>query len=200
MIRDAYRFLIPIVMLVILFAFFDLLFIAFLFLILALFVVYFFRNPFRRIPEGRNLVVSPADGKVVKIVQSDNGDRCISIFLNIFNVHVNRSPISGKLAQFQYKRGKFKVAFDEAASRVNEQNIITVDSGEIQVTFKQIAGLIARRVVCWKQTGDLMEKGEIMGLIRFGSRVDVIFPEKVNISVQVGDKVRGGSSILGNYE
>ena len=200
MIRDAYRFLIPVLALGVLFAAFNIFFIAFLFLILALFIVFFFRNPTRRVPEGKNMIVSPADGKIVKIAQSDSGERCISIFLNIFNVHVNRSPIAGKLSHFQYKRGKYKVAFDEAASRVNEQNIITVDHGDIQVTFKQIAGLIARRVVCWKKTGDMMDQGEVMGLIRFGSRVDVILPERVKISVQVGDKVCGGSSILGTYE
>ena len=197
--RDAYRFLIPSLALAALFAAAGFNYLAFLFLILALFIAFFFRNPSRRIPEGKNLIVSPADGKVVKISKSDGGDRCISIFLNIFDVHVNRSPISGQLKRLQYKRGRFKAAFDEEASRVNEQNIITIDGGDIQVTFKQIAGLIARRVVCWKQPGDLLEKGGLLGLIRFGSRVDVILPEKVNIKVQVGEKVRGGSSILGDY-
>jgi len=199
MIRDAYRFLIPLLALGVLSVAAGFNIIAVPFFILALFVAFFFRNPSRNIPAGNNLIVSPADGRVVKIAKADNGDQCISIFLNIFNVHVNRTPIAGCLTQLQYKRGRFKAAFDEEASRVNEQNIITVDGGDIQVTFKQIAGLIARRVVCWKRPGDLLEKGGLIGLIRFGSRVDVILPEKVNISVRVGEKVRGGSSILGDY-
>ena len=200
MIRDAYRFLIPALALGILSAVTGFKYIAGLLFILALFIAFFFRNPSRRIPDGKNLIVSPADGKVVKISRSESGDYCISIFLNIFDVHVNRSPISGKLTQLQYKRGKFKAAFDEQASQVNEQNIITVDGGDIQVTFKQIAGLIARRVVCWKRPGDRLEKGDLVGLIRFGSRVDVVLPGGVRIAVQVGDKVRGGSSVLGDYE
>lgn len=199
MIRDAYRFLIPLLALCILSVVAGFQVLAILFFILALFVAFFFRNPSRRIPDGENLVVSPADGKVVKISKSESGDQCISIFLNIFNVHVNRSPIAGTLQHLQYKRGRFKAAFDEEASRVNEQNILTVEGENIQVTFKQIAGLIARRVVCWNKPGDLLAKGGIVGLIRFGSRVDVILPEKVNVAVKVGDKVRGGSSILGDY-
>jgi phosphatidylserine decarboxylase len=199
MIRDAYRFLLPMLVLGILFAAFNFKYIAILFFILALFVAFFFRNPSRKIPEGKNLIVSPADGKVVKIAKSEEGEQCISIFLSIFNVHVNRSPIPGTLKELRYVRGRFKAAFNEEASRVNEQNIIAVDGGDIQVTFKQIAGLIARRVVCWKKAGDRLERGEVLGLIRFGSRVDVLLPEKVNISVRVGEKVRGGSSILGDY-
>jgi phosphatidylserine decarboxylase len=200
MIRDAYRFLIPTLLLGILSVVLNFIYAAILFFILSLFITFFFRNPFRQIPEGKNLIVSPADGKVVKISQTEMGERCISIFLNIFNVHVNRSPIAGELEQLQYKKGKFKVAFDEEASNVNEQNIITISGEDIQVTFKQIAGLIARRVVCWKQPGSKLERGELLGLIRFGSRVDIILPAKVRVSVSVGDKVCGGSSILGDYK
>jgi phosphatidylserine decarboxylase len=199
MVRDAYRFILPALALGILFAVYGFIYIALFFFIIFLFVGFFFRNPTRNIPDGKNLVVSPADGKVVKIAKLDTGGLLISIFLNIFNVHVNRSPISGTLKQFQYKRGKFKVAFDEDASRVNEQNILTIEGQGIEVTFKQIAGLIARRVVCWKPTGSQIERGELIGLIRFGSRVDIILPGNVNIVVKVGDKVQGGSSILGDY-
>ncbi|MEJ2247574.1 MAG: phosphatidylserine decarboxylase family protein [Acidobacteriota bacterium] len=200
MIRDAYRFLIPTLLLGILFVALNFTYAAILFFILSLFIGFFFRNPFRQVPEGKNLIVSPADGKIVKISQTEIGESCISIFLNIFNVHVNRSPIAGELEQLQYKKGKFKVAFDEEASNVNEQNIITISGEDIQVTFKQIAGLIARRVVCWKQPGSKLERGELLGLIRFGSRVDIILPAKVRVSVSVGDKVCGGSSILGDYK
>jgi phosphatidylserine decarboxylase len=119
--------------------------------------------------------------------------------LNIFNVHVNRSPISGQLKQLEYKRGKFKAAFDDEASRVNEQNVITISGNGIQVVVKQIAGLIARRVVCWKKPGYNLERGELFGLIRFGSRVDIVMPGRVKILVKVGDRVWGGTSILGEY-
>ncbi|MBN2318039.1 MAG: phosphatidylserine decarboxylase [Acidobacteria bacterium] len=199
MIRDAYKFILPSLALGILFVAAGFAYIGCLFFILALFVAFFFRNPSRNIPEGKNLIVSPADGKIVKISKSDSGEQSISIFLSIFDVHVNRSPIGGELKELQYKRGRFKAAFYEEASRVNEQNILIVDGGDIQVTFKQIAGVIARRVVCWKKPGDMLEKGERVGLIRFGSRVDVDLPKKVNITVKIGDRVRGGSSVLGDY-
>lgn len=199
MVSDAYKFFPPVLILGILSAVLDLRFLALIFITLASFICYFFRNPNRRIPPGENLIVSPADGKVVKISQMPDGAKTISIFLNIFNVHVNRSPISGKLEKLDYMRGKFKAAFDDEASRVNEQNIITITGEGIQVVVRQIAGLIARRVVCWKKPGHNLERGELFGLIRFGSRVDILLPEKVNISVKVGDHVQGGSSILGDY-
>lgn len=199
MIRDAYRFIIPLAGAGILLSVFSLHLFAAAFYILALFTAFFFRNPSRHIPNGKNLIVSPADGTVVRIVQAEDGEQCISIFLSIFNVHVNRSPISGTLKQLSYKRGKFKAAFNKEASRVNEQNILTIQGRDIQVTFSQIAGLIARRVVCWKKPGDSLQRGELVGLIRFGSRTDIILPEKVKITVRVGDKVHGGSSVLGEY-
>ncbi len=198
MVSDAYKFLLPVMLLCLLSAWLYLP-LALLFLIIAAFICYFFRNPDREIPKGRNLVVSPADGKVVKIAQSAKGARTISIFLNIFNVHVNRCPIEGQLKQLEYKRGKFKVAFDEEASRVNEQNILTIAGQGVQIEVRQIAGLIARRVVCWKEPGKNLERGERIGLIRFGSRVDITLPENVRILAKVGDHVKGGSSILGEY-
>jgi phosphatidylserine decarboxylase len=197
MVRDAYKFLLPLLALCILAFLMHLPYLGLLFLVLAAFTCFFFRNPDRQIPEGINLIVSPADGKVVKISRMDGGEQTISIFLNIFNVHVNRSPISGELKQFEYKRGKFKVAFDEEASRVNEQNIITIENQGIRIVVRQIAGLIARRVVCWKKPGDFLRRGELIGLIRFGSRVDIVLPEQAKILVHVGDKVNGGISILG---
>lgn len=198
MVSDAYRFFLPALVLGLIFT---LLYIplAILFFILAAFICYFFRNPDRDIPKGERLIVSPADGKVVKIAQAADGSRTLSIFLNIFNVHVNRSPIAGQLKRMEYKRGKFKVAFDEEASRVNEQNIISIIGDGVQIEVRQIAGLIARRVICWKDPGCSLERGERFGLIRFGSRVDVTLPENVRISANVGDKVKGGISILGEY-
>jgi phosphatidylserine decarboxylase len=199
MVSDAYRFIVPLVALGILSGLLHLPALIILFLALAAFVSYFFRNPNRQVPKGDNLIVSPADGKVVKISRMENGEQTISIFLNIFNVHVNRSPISGNLQQVEYKRGKFKVAYDEEASRVNEQNVLTIENQRVRVVVRQIAGLIARRVVCWKKPGSTLQRGELFGLIRFGSRVDVVLPEKVTIVVKVGDKVHGGSSIIGEH-
>ena len=125
------------------------------------------------------------------------GGRRISIFLNLFDVHVTRAPIRGRLERLEYKPGKFKVAFDDVASRVNEQNILTICSSHTCLVVKQIAGLVARRVVCWKQPGNTMERGELFGIIRFGSRVDILLPADVRVLVKVGDRVRGGSSVIG---
>ena len=200
MVRDAYKFIIPMLSLVVLLYWLRQPYPALLFLLLSIFVSYFFRNPNRRVPVGKNLIVSPADGKVVRLVPLEgSGENAISIFLNIFNVHVNRSPISGTITKLEYKRGKFKAAFEDEASRVNEQNVITINGEGIQVTVRQIAGLIARRVICWKKPGCSLQRGELFGLIRFGSRVDVVVPGHVKIMVKVGDHVKGGASILGEF-
>lgn len=196
---DAYKFCVPILVLTIVFAISKYAIVAVICFLLFAFVCFFFRNPGREIPQGKNLIVSPADGKVVKISQLPDGTKTISIFLNIFNVHVNRSPISGSLDALEYKRGKFKVAFDEEASRVNEQNILTIAGPDCKIVVRQIAGLIARRVICWKKPGDSLERGELIGLIRFGSRVDVTLPGRVKILVNIGERVRGGCSVLGDY-
>ena len=202
MISDAYRFAFPPLVLAALCAYVRLPVAALLLLLIAGFVCYFFRNPARSIPPGDDLVVSPADGKVVRVFDlPDEGEQAgghgISIFLNIFDVHVNRSPVDGELESLDYKRGRFKAAFDEEASRVNEQNVLTIRCRGMRVVVKQIAGLIARRVICWKQPGHCVARGELIGLIRFGSRVDVLLPRQVRILVKVGDRVKGGSSILG---
>jgi phosphatidylserine decarboxylase len=199
MARDVYKFVVPLLILSVLSAIGNFPYFALLFGVLAAFACYFFRSPERHVPDGNNLIVSPADGKIVKILRTDAGEQTISIFLNIFDVHVNRSPISGELEKLEYMRGRFKAAFDEEASRVNEQNILTISGQDIRIVVRQIAGLIARRVICWKKPGHSLKRGELIGLIRFGSRVDVVLPEKVRILVQVGDRVRGGSSILGEY-
>lgn len=203
MIKDAYLFIIPMLGLIGVCLFFGLSVPAVVLLVLTCFVAYFFRNPARTIPPGEHLVVSPADGKVVKVSQipdvegEPRGRQNLSIFLNIFDVHVTRSPIKGELERLEYKRGKFKAAFDDEASRVNEQNILTIRGTRIRVVVKQIAGLIARRVICWRTPGNALERGELFGLIRFGSRVDVILPREVRILVKVGERVKGGSSVIG---
>ncbi len=163
--------------------------------ILALFCLYFFRDPNREIPPGP-VAVSPADGKVVSIQGETPQSTRVSIFLNIFDVHVNRSPVDGRIAGVRYQNGKFLVASRELASSQNEQNTVTIDSDGSQVRFAQIAGLIARRIVFHKKTGDIVQKGERVGLIKFGSRVDVFFGPEWEINVRLGMRVSAGSSIL----
>ena len=166
---------------------------------LALFVFYFFRNPDRKIPMEPGVVVSPADGRVVVVKDEENAGRPgmrISIFLAIWNVHVNRSPAAGTITRLEYKPGKFLAAWAEKASLENEQNIFTLSSEYGEIVFKQIAGWVARRVVSWKKTGDSVGRGELVGLVRFGSRVDLWLPESAEIAVKVGDNVKGGSSVV----
>ena len=162
--------------------------------ILGLFCLWFFRDPERQIPSGP-VAVSPADGKIVWIKQMGDQQR-VSVFLNIFDVHVNRSPIAGKITNIEYKRGKFLVASVEAASTENEMNVITVEDKGVKVVFSQIAGLIARRIVCYKNIGDIVAAGDRVGYIKFGSRVDLWFGPEWNVAVKEGQRVSAGSSII----
>jgi phosphatidylserine decarboxylase len=163
--------------------------------VLAAFCLYFFRDPDREIPSGP-VAVSPADGKVVSIVKLNESETRISIFLNVFDVHVNRTPVAGTITSVVYQPGQFLVASREEASQVNEQNTITVEGQGTRVVYKQIAGLIARRVVCWKKAGDQVALGERIGLIKFGSRMDVILGPEWDITIRVGEHVAGGSSVI----
>ncbi len=166
---------------------------------LALFIFYFFRNPDRDIPMEPGVVVSPADGRVVVVKDEENAGRPgkrVSIFLAIWNVHVNRSPAAGTITKLEYKPGKFLAAWAEKASLENEQNVFTLSSEYGEIVFKQIAGWVARRVVAWKKTGDSVGRGELVGLVRFGSRVDLWLPEGAELAVKVGDNVKGGSSVI----
>jgi len=165
--------------------------------VLALFCLYFFRDPDRVIPDGP-VAVSPADGKVVAIIGDGAGAECsrISIFLNIFDVHVNRAPIAGKIANVEYTKGQFLVASRELASSQNERNTVTIAGDSTSVRFAQIAGLIARRIVFDKKLGDTVAKGERVGLIKFGSRVDIFLGPEWEIKVRPGERVSGGSTIL----
>ena len=167
--------------------------------LLALFFLWFFRDPSRRIPGDPNEVVSPADGKVTEAdwIETPQGSRLrLSIFLNVFDVHVNRTPISGTVTQVNYKKGMFLNAMRADSNVLNEQNVIVIEDGEYSVQVKQIAGLLARRIVCWVKPGDVLQKGQRFGLIKFGSRVDVLLPPDANLRVRKGDRVRGGSSII----
>ncbi len=170
------------------------------------FVLYFFRDPIRVSPVGDDLIVSPADGKVCKIDTAyespdhPEGSICISIFLSIFNVHIQRVPLSGKVVRKHYNKGKFLAAWDHKASLDNEQCIVALDTKVGKVAVKQIAGLIARRIITWINPGDEVQKGDRLGLIRFGSRVDLILPGSVKINCEVGDVVKGGESIMAKVE
>jgi phosphatidylserine decarboxylase len=165
------------------------------FYILCLFCLWFFRDPERVIPTGP-VAVSPADGKVVLIRPEADGRTRLAIFLNVFDVHVNRTPISGKIKKIQYRHGKFLVASHDEASLENEQNTLVVEGDGTTVEFSQIAGLIARRIVCYKQLGDEVKAGERIGLIKFGSRVDILFGPEWKLEVAVGQRVAAGSSII----
>ncbi len=163
--------------------------------ILALFCLYFFRDPDRTVPTGP-VAVSPADGKVVAVKPEGPDTQRISIFLNVFDVHVNRAPITGTITKVAYQQGCFKVASREECSAQNEQNVVTVEGDGTRVVFKQIAGLIARRIVFRKRPGDHVATGERVGLIKFGSRVDVLFGPEWDITVKPGMRVSAGSSVI----
>ena len=165
------------------------------FFLMAAFCLYFFRDPEREIPGGA-VAVSPADGKVVGLQPSGDGGRRVSVFLNIFDVHVNRMPVSGRITAFEYRPGKFRLANRESASLENEQTSLTIESGSATVVVRQIAGLVARRIVCHKSKGDVVKKGERFGLIKFGSRVDILLGPEWDLLVRLGERVKGGSSIL----
>ncbi len=172
------------------------------FVLLALFVFSFFRDPERLIPSEPGAVVSPADGRVVVVTEEENAGRPgqrVSIFLAIWNVHVNRAPASGTITKMEYRPGKFFSAMRERASLENEQNVFTLSTETGEMVFKQIAGVIARRVVSWKKQGEQVLRGERIGLVRFGSRVDVWLPKGAEILVKVGENVKGGSSAIARW-
>jgi phosphatidylserine decarboxylase len=171
-------------------------------LLLAAFIAYFFRDPERAIPADPAAIVSPADGRVMEVVEESYDGRAgrrISIFLAIWNVHVNRAPVAGRIERIEYRPGKFYAAMRSRASVENEQNVIRLSTPRGDVIFKQIAGWVARRVVCWKKPGDQLATGERIGLIRFGSRMDVWLPDGAEIVVAPGEHVAGGSSILARW-
>ncbi|HEY1902878.1 MAG TPA: phosphatidylserine decarboxylase [Terracidiphilus sp.] len=167
--------------------------------LLAAFFLWFFRDPRRTIPVAPDLIVSPGDGLVTETVTISTPDgprQRISIFLSVFNVHVNRSPIGGVLSRVHYQKGKYLNAMNPASADRNEQNAVTVKGEGFEVTFKQIAGLLARRIVFNFAEGDTVERGQRVGLIKFGSRVDVIMPAEAVLKVKVGERVKGGASVL----
>lgn len=202
--RQGFPFIIPLGLLSVFFALLGYEWAAYLFFLLTAFVVWFFRNPQRKPPEDGKVVVSPADGKVIKIEDIQQNEflegpsKKISIFMNVFNVHVNRIPYSGKVEAINYRAGKFFSANLDKASSLNEKNsvLIKTDNGK-QILTEQIAGLVARRIECWLQVGMHVNKGDRFGIIRFGSRLDVFLPVDTVISVNIGDIVRAGETQIG---
>jgi len=174
--------------------------VGFAFLVLAVFVLNFFRDPERVIPADPQAIISPADGHIVQIQEEGaNGQshQRISIFMSPLDVHVNRAPIAGTLRDVTYRKGAFHIASKAQATVENEQNVFTIEGEQGKVVVSQIAGAVARRIVFWKKVGDQLERGERVGMIKFGSRVDVVLDAQVELRVKVGDYVRAGSSILG---
>lgn len=171
--------------------------------VLGIYCIYFFRNPNRTIPQDENLIVSPADGTVQDIVDLDSDDfvkaRCkkVVIFLSVFDVHVNRSPIAGEIKLQKYVCGRFRPAYKDSVGFENERHLLGIENEKIRVTVTQIAGILARRIVSWVTLDDKLDKGELYGLIRFGSCTEIVVPENVEIKVAKGEKVRGGETVIG---
>ena len=171
--------------------------------LLAMFFLWFFRDPERAIPQDAGAVVSPGDGRVTDISTVTVGNQKqmrVSIFLSVFDVHVNRSPIGGVVRDVRYQRGQFMNAMNAVSAEKNEQNIVTLEDDDQKIVFKQIAGLLARRIVFYPKVGDRLERGQRVGLIKFGSRVDLLLDASARVSVKVGDRVKGGASVLAYLE
>ncbi len=200
MVKEGYWYGLPLVLLSGGLAGFGLYGLSAFFLVLALLVLNFFRDPERQIPADPQAVVSPADGRVVEIKSlDDRPGRRLSIFMSPLDVHVNRSPIAGTLKDVTYRKGSFRLAMEPRASLENEQNVFVIQGEHGEMEVRQIAGVLARRIVFWKSPGDHLARGERVGMIKFGSRVDVVLSPQVELRVKVGDRVRAGSSILGTF-
>jgi phosphatidylserine decarboxylase len=171
-------------------------------LLVAAFMAYFFRNPRRSIPLTPGIVVAPADGRVTLVRPADdkNPQSLVSIFLSPFDVHLNRAPISGEIVEIAYQKGKFVMATKEESRDLNEQNRLIIKGDHMVVTCTQIAGVLARRIVCWKRRGERVECGELFGMIKFGSRTDLLMPPEIEILIQTGMRVRGGETIIGKIK
>lgn len=170
--------------------------VAIILVLIAAFMLFFFRDPTRIIPVGEGLIVAAADGRVTRIEDGDSS-KLVSIFLSPLDVHINRSPIAGRISSINYTKGKKMPATNNDASLLNERNSLLIEGSDVTVTCTQIAGILARRIVCWPKSGDNLERGQKFGLIKFGSRTDILMPGNVELAVKVGDRVRGGETIIG---
>ena len=194
--REGYLFIIPLFLIAILLFALKIVWAGLIFLILGSFCTFFFRDPERIFRGTEKQVASPADGRVVSI-RNENNHEALSIFLSVFDVHVNRAPVSGVITEISYTKGKFLFAFDERASIENERNSVTMDHNGIVVRFVQIAGVVARRIVFWRKPAEFLNVGDRVGLIKFGSRLDVFLPPGSRITVKKGDRVRAGETVIG---
>ena len=194
--KEGYPFLIPLLLITVLLFILRFPVAGFFLLLLSFATGWFFRDPERIIPPGENLILAPADGVVVEA--GEEGDKKkVSIFMRLFDVHINRSPISGKITDSEYKKGRFHPAFRPEAGSENEQHRITLVSRSRRIELTQIAGVIARRISFWKKVGDEVKAGERIGMIKFGSRVELVLPREASLLVKVGDKVKAGETIIG---
>ena len=195
MVKDGIPYVIVPFAVALLFGYFQLWMVAVLFVLLAAFMAYFFRDPRRVLPEGTGLIVSAADGRVTRI--EDQGEtKLISVFLSPFDVHINRSPITGIVTKVDYVAGKKAPATSDSSSLVNERNSLTIEGEHFAVVCTQIAGILARRIVCWKKAGDSLVAGERFGLIKFSSRTDLLIPGGAEVLVKTGDRVKGGETVI----
>ncbi len=202
--KEALPFILPPAALAILFFLINLPIVGLVLAALTLFIAYFFRNPSRTAPDIEGAAVAPADGKIIEVTKETENNLLggegvkVSIFMSVLNVHINRMPMGGKITDILYKKGDFKPAFDHESSGKNEQNalIVQLDDGR-QLAIVQVAGVIARRIVCWIRKGDMLQRGQRFGFIRFGSRIDCYFPVNFKVDVSPGQHVRGGETILG---
>lgn len=199
MVKDGIPFVLIPVLIALTFAFFSIWIGVAVFLFLAAFMAFFFRDPHRETPLDSDLVISAADGKVTRIEERDDG-KFVSVFLSPMDVHINRSPIAGKVMNVKLFKGKKAPATSNEASQTNERNAVTIEGEKMTVVCTQIVGILARRIVCWSAIGDNLERGERFGLIKFGSRTDLLMPKNVKIKVKVGDRVKGGETIIAKLE
>lgn len=198
MVKEGFPFVIVPALAALLFAALQLWIVAGIFAILSLFMMFFFRDPYRVVPNDVGIIVSAADGRVTRIDKIDES-KTVSVFLSPLDVHINRSPIEGTIKKIEYIPGKKMPATSDNASHENERNSLTLRNDSIELVCTQIAGVLARRIVCWKKEGDHLERGERFGLIKFGSRTDLMMPSSVEICVKVGDRVKGGETVIAKY-
>lgn len=205
-VSEGYKFIGAALVLAVIFGYFAHPYVALPFVVLACYFAYFFRSPARTIAENEHHILSPADGTVTEIssvgVDDFVGEPCnkIVIFMSVFNVHVNRSPINGEIKLQKYYCGRFRPAYKDEVGFENEHHLIGIDRGDLRITVKQIAGILARRIVSWVTLDDRMKQGDIYGMIRFGSCLEIVMPERAQILVREGEKVQGGKTVLGRLE
>ena len=199
MVKEGFPFVIVPLVLALIFGFFQIWIVAALFVLLAAFMAFFFRDPHREVPQGDDIIISAADGRVTRIDESEAG-KLVSVFLSPIDVHINRAPIAGKITKVDYVAGKKSPATSDRASFINERNSLTIVGEKMTVVCTQIAGILARRIVCWRKAGDEVELGERFGLIKFSSRTDLLMPHNVEVLVSIGDKVVGGVTVIAKLQ